>query len=301
MLTIDRSCYVRADEGCWADRNSPGYEGLREKILIGAERGSLHQEVALVELAPGGVIPGHYHPFEESFFVTSGSVIFAVAEKNYLLQAGDYGFAPVATPHAWRNSSDEVARWIRIRAPQPRRIGSGYAVYSEPHVVAAERAERPEMGVPWTRYVGHFEEMPPYGPIVARGSLCYNIRHISARLLVEDTLGAVHHIVFLVQLPPAVDKGQAIDAMQADPVAKMHYHQYEEVYHFLSGRGLAFLGDQRIEVGPGDTILAGVGGSHAVINIGDEPLFWLETQAPRPPERDSIFWERDWSTGETLD
>jgi quercetin dioxygenase-like cupin family protein len=302
MIIKDRTTVVKHGEGSWVDRTTPKYRGLREKILIGSDHGSLHQEVASVELQAGGVIPGHYHPFEESFYLTEGEVIFSVADKSYRLHAGHYGFAPVATPHAWRNVSDAPARWLRIRAPQPKRIGSSYAIYDFPDLQAPDSADLPKIGSPLTRYVGHFDgEMPPYGPIATRGITCYSVKHISTRLLVEDTLGATHHVVFLVELPPATEPGRSIDPMQADPVAKTHFHQFEEVYHFISGQGLAYLAGERHVVNPGDTILAGVGGSHAVINIGSEPLRWLETQAPRPPERDALFWERDWLASDALD
>ncbi len=52
-----------------------------------------------------------------------------------------------------------------------------------------------------------------------------------------------------------------------------HSHdQEEEVYIVLRGRGRIPEASGTVEVGPGDSVLTGNGASHAVENIGDEPL-----------------------------
>ena len=52
-----------------------------------------------------------------------------------------------------------------------------------------------------------------------------------------------------------------------------HSHdQEEEVYIVLRGRGRIIEADAAIEIGPGDSVLTGNGASHAVENIGTEPL-----------------------------
>lgn len=297
MKTTKRTALVRASENTWTTSDSTEATGATECLLIGAEHGSVHQEVSLVELAPGGVVPGHIHPFEESFFIMSGEAVFTIAERSYRLRAGDYGFAPLGVPHAWRNVSTEPCRRLRVRAPQPKQLGEARGVYPHPDLKPAADGSIVGENPILDRYVGHLEDdLPPYGPIATRGITAYGVKHISVRLLVEDTLGATHHVMFVAQLPPAPPSAdKSSDAMEADPAAKAHFHQYEEVYHIVAGRGLAFLDGEKHIVGPGDTILAGVGGSHSVINAGDEPLRWIETQVPRPPERDGIFWERDWT------
>jgi mannose-6-phosphate isomerase-like protein (cupin superfamily) len=45
---------------------------------------------------------------------------------------------------------------------------------------------------------------------------------------------------------------------------------------------------------PGDVAWAGVGCVHAFANPAEEPVRWLETQAPAPPARHSYRFERDW-------
>jgi mannose-6-phosphate isomerase-like protein (cupin superfamily) len=55
-----------------------------------------------------------------------------------------------------------------------------------------------------------------------------------------------------------------------------HSHdQEEEVYIVLRGRARISEADTAFEVGPGDSVLTGNGASHAVENIGTEPLEML--------------------------
>jgi len=52
-----------------------------------------------------------------------------------------------------------------------------------------------------------------------------------------------------------------------------HEHQNEdEIYLVLKGSGWLDDGTNRTRIGPGDAVLTGRGGAHAVINDGTEPL-----------------------------
>ncbi|MCX7923398.1 MAG: cupin domain-containing protein [Clostridia bacterium] len=53
----------------------------------------------------------------------------------------------------------------------------------------------------------------------------------------------------------------------------MHEHvNEEEIYYIIKGKGLVQESETRYEVSTGDAILTGDGASHAIENIGDEPL-----------------------------
>jgi mannose-6-phosphate isomerase-like protein (cupin superfamily) len=41
-------------------------------------------------------------------------------------------------------------------------------------------------------------------------------------------------------------------------------------------------------------IWTGVGCVHSFANIGEEPVRWIETQAPLPPTKEVFRFERDW-------
>jgi len=59
-------------------------------------------------------------------------------------------------------------------------------------------------------------------------------------------------------------------------VTTLHrHHAAEELYHILDGRGVMTLGDERFEVGPGDTVCIRPGTVHCIENRGAVPLRFL--------------------------
>jgi len=46
--------------------------------------------------------------------------------------------------------------------------------------------------------------------------------------------------------------------------------------------------------GPGDYFWSGVGSAHELTNRSDNPVRWLETQAPQPPSRHQFRYFGDW-------
>lgn len=63
-----------------------------------------------------------------------------------------------------------------------------------------------------------------------------------------------------------------------EPGASIGVHEHleeEEAYYILRGRARVVDGEKIGELGPGDAILTGNGGSHAIENIGDEPLEFM--------------------------
>ena len=264
--------------------------GLEFASLIGPAEGSVHMQVGHSVLQPGGYINGHLHPYEESFYITSGQVWLRMQGASLSLKPGDFGVVPIGVPHAWRNVSDEPVRWIRIRAPQPRDVSDeASSSYLCAGFELPENATPPPIGLPTVRHFGHFseEQMPPAGPVAIRGTNNYNVRNISVRLMVDDVLGAHHHIMFMGQM--ASDPGQAAD------VPPPHYHAFEEMYYFVSGTARGLLEGQEFPVSAGDVAFAGVNATHGFIPTSDEPLRWIEVMAPRPPEQDSMMFVNQWN------
>lgn len=58
------------------------------------------------------------------------------------------------------------------------------------------------------------------------------------------------------------------------------HHRSEELYHITTGRGRMTLGDQRFDVGPGDTVCIPPGTSHCIENLGTGSLRILCCCAP---------------------
>jgi quercetin dioxygenase-like cupin family protein len=265
-----------------------GTSGLAAGTMLSAAHGSVHTEVAISELAPGGAVAGHLHPFEESFCVLAGWPLVSLGGRGYQLRPGDFGFAPVGLPHAWSNPDGEPARWLRVRAPQPRRIGRAGGTYRSDEVVPPSQGRPPDESDPSCHFVGHFsdEDLSPPGPLAMPGYHGHNVHNISIRMMVDDILGARHHTLFMVQFAPGSLPGRL--------TAKEHFHPFEEVYYLLRGQARGWLDGEVNDVAAGDLIWTSTNGSHGFVNTGDVPLRWLEVQAPAPPPSGAFFFEDDW-------
>ena len=70
----------------------------------------------------------------------------------------------------------------------------------------------------------------------------------------------------------------------------LHKHlRTEELYHITAGRGLMTLGDERFEVGAGDTVLIAPGTEHCIRNVGAEPLRILCSCSPAYSHDDTVL------------
>lgn len=258
--------------------------------VLGHANAATHIAVAIVEIAPGGRVQGHLHPFEESFFVLQGTPLLNLAGTHYQLTERDFGLVPFAHGHAWANLSDEPVRLLRLYAPQPRPM-NGRAPWG---VYAASDVEPPTSGravvelSPLNPYVGHFEEsdMAPPGSISMPGYHGANIQNVQIRMMVDDLLGARQHTMFMVQFTPS----------DAIPVtAKEHFHTFEELYYIVDGKAMASFDGVTTPVQTGDLIFAPTGASHGFTPIGDEPVCWIEAQSPLPPAANGFTFHNDWA------
>jgi mannose-6-phosphate isomerase-like protein (cupin superfamily) len=260
-------------------------EGLGVSRILGPDQGAMHLAAATCRLDPGGSIPGHEHPFEESFFILSGRVVVTIADVSYELGEGDFGFAPLGVPHGWANPFSESAGWLRVRAPAPRTDGRTISSRLVDGFMPAASGPTVSATAPHQRWVGHFDDsqVPPPGPIAMPGYRGYGINDVSIRMMVDEFIGAEHHTLFIVQFEPA-------DAFSA----KEHFHPYEELYYFTHGAANGLVGGEACEVGAGDLVFAGVNATHGFTNAGNVPVRWVEAQAPKPTPRHGTMFVHDW-------
>ncbi len=265
-----------------------GSRGLSVAALINGEDGSAHVETSVSELQPGGHVSGHLHPFEESFYILSGSGLLSIDGQRYALGPDDFGFVPVATPHAWSNPHDEPVRWYRIRSPQPRPVGVAHGTFPVPGYEVPTEGRAVSEDDPTARFVGHFADadLNAPGPLSMPGYHGHNIRDISVRMMVDDVLGAIHHTHFMVQFAPREEEGMS---------GSGHFHAFEEAYYLLRGSGETILEGERFNVSAGDLVWVSTGCMHAWVNRGSEPLRFIELQAPRPPFSNMLFLEGPWA------
>ncbi len=264
-----------ADVPAGAGRYAGHSEGHLRRAFIDRAAGSVHQEVVVAELAPGGHVDQHLHAFEEAFYVLEGSLTFEAAGASEELAADDFVFVERGVAHALRNGSGEPARWLEVSAPQP---GDNL----EDTVFVTGDAPAPELEAPYRK--GHFDpaELPsPSGGIGLAGFGGGNVGGAAAKVIVGPDLGASQLNLMVVQYAPG-------------GFITVHDHAFEEGFFFLTGRIEAELEGETHALEAGDYCWSAVGSSHALTNTSDQPVRWLETQAPQPPSRHQARFFGDW-------
>ncbi|HLH42953.1 MAG TPA: cupin domain-containing protein [Bryobacteraceae bacterium] len=259
----------------------PAYQshsaGFRRAGFVQRAMGSVHMGVGVCFLEPDGRIDTHLHSFEESFYILEGSLTVEAGGQTHELQPGHFGLIPTGLPHAWRNLAGSRARWLEMQAPQPRPADAGSNIGKDTWFTSDSGSAQGSL------LLGHFDEsqLPrPGGPSQMEG---FNpTTGVAIKMFVDRSFGAIHQSLFLIQYLPGA---------KIDP----HDHTFEESYLILSGRTRAMADGRIYDLGPGDVIWTGVGCIHSFENVSDEPVRWIETQAPLPPAREVFRFERDWA------
>ena len=253
--------------------------GFRRATYVDSTMGSVHMGVGVCFLEPGGVIQPHLHSFEESFYVLEGNLTGQIGEKSHALSPGNYGLISTGVRHAFRNTGTRPVRWLEMQAPQPRPLDYGRDTFFVDGAGAASAAAPGGDD----KLVGHFDEsqLPrPGGPSQMEG---FNpTTGVAIKMFVDRSFGAIHQSLFLIQYLP----GAKIDT---------HDHTFEESYLIVGGRVRATADGKSYDLGPGDVIWTSVGCIHSFANAGNEPVRWIETQAPLPPAKEVFRFERDWA------
>jgi mannose-6-phosphate isomerase-like protein (cupin superfamily) len=255
--------------------------GFKRAGFIDHSTGSVHMGVGVCELASGAMEP-HLHSFEESFYVLEGNVIGEIDGRAFLFSPGDFGLISTGVKHAWRNASDKPARWLEMQAPQPRPIEYGRDTFFVGGEVATS-ANPPDFSDELNKLLGHFDEssLPRPGGVMQMEG--FNpTTGVAIKMFVDRSFGAMHQSLFLIQYMPGA---------KIDP----HDHTFEESYLIVSGQVKAIADGKEYLLGAGDVIWTGVGCIHSFENVGDEPVRWIETQAPLPPAKEVFRFERDWA------
>jgi quercetin dioxygenase-like cupin family protein len=269
--------------------------GFARSVLVGRDCGAVHTDLALCRLERGGYLAAHLHSFERCAYVIAGRPVVELDGRGHQFGPGDYVLFPVGMPHAWRNDSDEEARWVELSSPQPLPRGT-----REPDTLFPPEdgdghlaAVVPDLADPRVRFVGHYLGTPPQatalavdGPARGRAAavmdtalLAYS--GISIKMLVDASLGANLLTMFTVDYEPG-------------GAAQVHDHPFEEAYLFLEGEIEGEIEGKHHVFRAGDLLFCGVGEVHGFFNTGEGRVRWLETQAPQPPRRHSYRWPAHW-------
>lgn len=270
-----------------------GFQGRSEGYfgdgIVDEAAGAVQMGFQVSRLEPDGLVAGHLHSFEETFYVTDGHLIVDLPEGSFELGAGDYGLIPVGVTHSLRNTGAVAASFAEMRAPLPRDRHDFDTYFLESAI------DRPSVPIdvrdPRNRSFGHIdaENMDPAMQTQDRLALSASMRTallvysgISVKMMIDSDLGADLSTMFMVQYVPGGFAGA-------------HDHPLEEAYLILEGEVEAGFDGVKYHLVPGDVAWAGVGCVHEFRNVGQGPVRWLETQAPQPPARHSYRFQRDWS------
>jgi quercetin dioxygenase-like cupin family protein len=247
----------------------------------------------MCSLEARGWVATHVHSYEEIVYILEGEAELSTSEGVFNLRAGDYGFIQVALPHSWRGSPSGDARWAQMMAPQPRSRFGNDTFFVDPLLdppLNGERGVLIDVRDPRTRSFGHIapsnmdvnlqtQEHLAASASMRTALLVYS--GITVKMMVDRDLGAQLSTMFMVQYEPNGKAGA-------------HDHPFEETYLILEGSVDAIFDGQAYHMTSGDVAFAGVGCVHSFTNPANQPVRWLETQAPQPPARHSYRFARDW-------
>jgi mannose-6-phosphate isomerase-like protein (cupin superfamily) len=254
--------------------------GFRRAAYVDSRMGSVHMGTGICYLDADGYIQPHLHSFEESFYILEGNVIAQIGEQTNSLSPGHFGLISTGVKHAFRNANNRPVRWLEMQAPQPRPMDTQAG--PDTFFLGGDIPTQADSPTIEANQLGHFDEskLPhPGGPSEMEG---FNpTTGVAIKMFVDRSLGAIHQSLFLIQYLPGA---------KIDP----HDHTFEESYFIVGGRVQATADGKIYDLGVGDVIWTGVGCVHSFANLGEEPVRWIETQAPLPPAKEVFRFERDW-------
>jgi mannose-6-phosphate isomerase-like protein (cupin superfamily) len=116
------------DMGPYGPLSMPGYHGPNIKsifvrMLVDELLGATQHTLFMVEFGPqatrGRAATEHYHPFEETYYLLSGSATGTLDGETVEVSAGDLVWTGVNGTHGFVNEGDVPVRWLEVQAPVP--------------------------------------------------------------------------------------------------------------------------------------------------------------------------------------
>ena len=105
----------------------PGYHGtnvqnVQIRMMVDELLGARQQAMFVVQFRGGHNAKAareHFHPFEEIFYLLSGSTMVSFDGTTQVASAGDLVFAPVGASHGFSPVGEGPVRWIEVQSPLP--------------------------------------------------------------------------------------------------------------------------------------------------------------------------------------
>jgi mannose-6-phosphate isomerase-like protein (cupin superfamily) len=263
--------------------HSEGYRRL-DLIDYATSESSVHMGAGVVELAPGGGHEPVVNAFEKGFYILNGEVVLNFHGKAHLLSQGHYGVIHKGAEYTFYNPGKNPVRMFDMNAPQPKPLDHDFKdIIFQPGEIV-KTAKPVNLDDPRIKFLGFYpnqEITDTATSISSVGVRSNSIKGIVVKELIDRMLGAHHMALFLVQFSPG-------------GMGTSHDHPLEEIYFILSGKARVTLDGQEFTVGVGQYVWTGVGCFHQFECIGDEPVRWIETQAPLPTDFETFRFRREW-------
>jgi mannose-6-phosphate isomerase-like protein (cupin superfamily) len=127
--------FTEADMGPRGPLSMPGYHGPNIKsifirMLVDDLMGATQHTQFIVEFGPRDperqFASPHWHPFEEAYFLLTGSTHGILDGEEYDIEAGDLVWTGVGGTHGFYTTSDVPCRWIEVQTPTPPKENAFY-------------------------------------------------------------------------------------------------------------------------------------------------------------------------------
>ncbi len=248
-------------------------QGYARVTLVDHSVGSVHTGLGICQLQQGGRVESFVQANEKGIYVLQGEIEIMRGKEAFRLTTDDYALIPYGVSQAFRNTGNQVARWVEVQAPQPKPADGWQDTFFTGDTDWPRGVVRPDLGDPRTRLLGRFEER--------RAGL--GIQGLTVYRFIDQEFGAHHFFMMRGELAMGGTRGT-------------HDHTVEESYFALSGEVDMEIEGKRYHLQPGDVAWTGVGTSHAFFHKGDVPWRWIETQSPQFPTqhgtRNYAIWDK---------
>ena len=121
----------------------------------------------------------------------------------------------------------------------------------------------------------------------------FNESAIKAHAMYENHSEGYRQVSLVDHGTGSLHTGLGVHQLEAGGTLLPHVHSYEEGFYILSGEVLMSLNDKAYLLRSGDYGAITVGSVHALSNVGQVPVRWLQMAAPQPKpdgkERDTFF------------
>jgi quercetin dioxygenase-like cupin family protein len=94
--------------------NHPDVKSAAMRVLVGPQQGWSDHVMRVVELGADGYSPDHTHDWPHINYMIEGSGVLTVDGREYPVQAGGYAYVPAGSRHQFRNSGQDMFRFICI-------------------------------------------------------------------------------------------------------------------------------------------------------------------------------------------